>query len=116
LHEIPKENGRDVGHAHGRAGMAAFGLLHCVHGKKADAVCHVPQVLVARLGDRFDGRSGCSISHDCRFLFREIDRGKGSGRGFAGGGALLIRTLPDEAIDSGRIGRGRHRQSKSDDP
>jgi hypothetical protein len=64
LHEVPEENGRDVGHAHGRAGMTAFGLLHGVHGKKPDAVGHVPQVLISGLGYRFDGRSGCGVSHD----------------------------------------------------
>jgi hypothetical protein len=53
-------NGRDVGHAHGRAGMTAFGLLHGIHGKKPDAVGHVPKVLVARLGDCLGGRS---VSH-----------------------------------------------------
>ena len=64
LHEIPEQNGRDVGHAHGRAGMAALGLLHGIHGKKPDAVGHVPQVLVAGLGNRLDGRSGRGVSHD----------------------------------------------------
>ena len=54
LHEILEENGRDVGHAHRRAGMAALGLLHGIHGKKPDAVGQVPQVLVAGLGDRLD--------------------------------------------------------------
>ena len=76
LHEIPEENGRDVGHAHGRARMTAFGPLHRVHGKKPYAVGHIPQVLVAGLGNCLDGRNGRHISHDCRFLFREIDRGR----------------------------------------
>jgi hypothetical protein len=31
LHEIFEQNGRDVGHPHGRTGMTAFGLLHGVH-------------------------------------------------------------------------------------
>ena len=57
LHEIPEQHGRDVGHAHRRAGMAALGLLHGIHRKKADAVGHVPQMLVAGLGNRLDGRS-----------------------------------------------------------
>jgi hypothetical protein len=64
LHEIPKENGRDVGHAHGRAGMAALGLLHGIHGKKPDAVGHIPQVLVAGFGNRLDGGMGRSFSHN----------------------------------------------------
>jgi hypothetical protein len=38
LHEILVENGRDVGHAHRRAGMAAVGVLHRVHGEKPNAV------------------------------------------------------------------------------
>jgi hypothetical protein len=72
LHEILEENGRDVGHAHGRAGMTAFGLLHGIHRKKPYAVGHIPQMLVAWLGNCLDGRSGRRISHDHRFLVRWI--------------------------------------------
>ena len=32
------ENGRDVGHAHGHAGMAGLGLLNAVHGESANGV------------------------------------------------------------------------------
>jgi hypothetical protein len=55
--------------------MTAFGLLHGVHGKKPYAVGHIPQVLVAGLGDRLDGRTGLGVSHDWSFLLRWIDRG-----------------------------------------
>jgi hypothetical protein len=34
---VPQHFG-DLGHAHGRAGMAGIGLLHAVHGKGADGV------------------------------------------------------------------------------
>jgi hypothetical protein len=77
LHEVPEKNGRDVGHAHRRAGMTAFGLLHGIHGKKPDAIGHIPQVLIAGLGDRFDGLRGRGVSHDWSFLFQKIDRRKG---------------------------------------
>ena len=82
LHEILEENGRDVGHAHRRAGMAALGLLHGVHGQKPDAVGQIPQVLVAGLRDRLDRRSGGDVSHDWRLLLREIDRVKRVWHGF----------------------------------
>ena len=72
LHEVPEQNGRDVGHAHRRAGMTALGLLHGIHGEKPDAVGHIPQVLVAGLRDCLDGRSGRGVSHDYRFLVRWI--------------------------------------------
>jgi hypothetical protein len=62
LHEILVENGGDVGHAEGRAGMAALGLLHGIHGKKPNAVGHVPQVLVAGPGNRLDHRVARSVS------------------------------------------------------
>src|ERR1700726_1934286 len=84
LHEVPEENGRDICHAQGRARMTALGLLHGIHGKKPDAVGHIPQVLVAGLGDCLDGRSGRGVSHDWRFLVRWIGWGKGSGGGFVG--------------------------------
>jgi hypothetical protein len=64
LHKIPVENGRNVGHAQGRAGMTTFGLLNGIHGKEADAVGHIPQVLVAWLGHRLDSCSGRSVGHD----------------------------------------------------
>jgi hypothetical protein len=65
--------------------MTAFGLLHGIHGKKPDAIGHIPQVLIAGLGDRFDGLRGRGVSHDWSFLFQEIDRREGGlGRGFAG--------------------------------
>jgi hypothetical protein len=57
--------------------MTAFGLLHGIHGKKPDAIGHIPQVLIAGLGDRFDGLQGRGVSHDWSFLFQEIDRGEG---------------------------------------
>jgi hypothetical protein len=77
LHEVPEKNGRDVGHAHRRAGMTAFGLLHGIHGKEPNAIGHIPQVLIAGLEDRFDGLRGRGVSHDWNFLFQEIDRGEG---------------------------------------
>ena len=64
--------------------MTAFGLLHGIYGKKPDAIGHIPQVLIAGLGDRFDGLRGRGVSHDWSFLFQKIDGGKGVGRGFAG--------------------------------
>ena len=41
LQEPGEQHGRHVGHAHGHAGMAAFGLLHRVHGQRPDGVRHV---------------------------------------------------------------------------
>jgi hypothetical protein len=82
LHEILVKNGRDVGHTQGRAGMAAFGLLHGIHRKKPDAVGHIPQVLIAGFGDGLDDRSGRGISHDWRLLLDEIDLGRGYSSGF----------------------------------
>ena len=87
LHEILVENGRDVGHAHRRAGMAAVGVLHGVHGQRPDAVGQIPQMLVAGLGDRLDGRSGRDVSHDWRLLLREIGWGGRLRHGFANSGA-----------------------------
>src|ERR1700722_20322467 len=54
--------------------MTALGLLHGVHGEKADAIGHIPQMLIAGFGNRLDGRVGGSFSHDCWFLLRWIDR------------------------------------------
>jgi hypothetical protein len=53
--------------------MAAIGLLYGIHGEKPDAVGHIPQVLVAGLWDRLDGRSGRGVGHDWGFLLRWID-------------------------------------------
>jgi hypothetical protein len=78
----PKENGRDIGHAQGRAGVPALGLLHGIHGKKPDAVGPIPQVLVAGYRNCLDGRSGGGVSHDWRFLFRD-QTGKEFSIGFA---------------------------------
>ena len=64
LHEILEENGRDVGHPHRRAGMSALGLLHGIHRQETDAVGHVPQVLVARLGHRLENRGGGNVGHE----------------------------------------------------
>jgi hypothetical protein len=57
--------------------MTALGLLHGIHGKKPDAIGHIPQVLIAGLGDRFDGLRGRGVSHDWSFLFQKIDRSEG---------------------------------------
>ena len=46
LQEAGEQHGGHVGHAHGHAGMAGIGLLHRVHGQRADGVGHV---LVGRL-------------------------------------------------------------------
>jgi hypothetical protein len=53
--------------------MAAVCLLHGVHGKKTDAIGHIPQVLIPRLGDCLAGRSGRCVRHDLRFLLRLTD-------------------------------------------
>ena len=66
--------------------MTTFGLLHGVHGKKPYAVGHVPQVLVAGLGNCLDGWIGRYVSHDWRLLFREIDQWDPSGTELAGHG------------------------------
>ena len=42
-----EENGGDISGAHRQTGMAGIGLLHCIHGKKSDRICH-PVVFVAR--------------------------------------------------------------------
>ena len=47
LQELGEQNRRHVGHAHGHAGVPAFGPLHGVHGQRADGVGHVPVQLVA---------------------------------------------------------------------
>src|SRR5258708_1448882 len=60
--------------------MTALGLLHGIHGKKPDAVGHIPQVLVARLGNRLDGRSGGRVSHDCGSCFARSTGGRGLSR------------------------------------
>ncbi len=41
LQEAREQHGGDVGHAHGHAGMAGIGLLHGIHGKRADRIGHV---------------------------------------------------------------------------
>ncbi len=41
LQEPGEQHGRHVGHAHGHAGMARFGLLHRVHGECPDGIRHV---------------------------------------------------------------------------
>ena len=38
--EAGEEDGGDISHAHGHAGMAGLGLLHGVHGKRPDGICH----------------------------------------------------------------------------
>jgi hypothetical protein len=67
--------------------MTAFGLLHGIHGKKPDAIGHIPQMLIAGLGDRFDGLRGRGVSHDWSFLFQKIDRREG--------GAQRLRRRPN---------------------
>src|ERR1700688_5017849 len=44
--------------------MTAVGLLHGIHGKKPDAVGHIPQVLVAGLGNCLDGGGWGGVSHN----------------------------------------------------
>jgi hypothetical protein len=66
--------------------MTAFGLLHGIHGKKPDAIGHIPQMLIAGLGDRFDGLRGRGVSHEWSFLFQEIER--------RGGGWQRLRGSP----------------------
>ncbi len=57
------ERHRDLGHAHGRAGMAGIGLLHRVHGERPDGVGH-------------QRRSRCGSRLRCRDRgVRGIDRG-----------------------------------------
>ncbi len=41
LEKAREQHGRHIGHAHGHAGMAGLGLLHRVHGQRADGVRHV---------------------------------------------------------------------------
>ena len=40
LEEFGKQHGRDVGHAHGHAGVAAVGRLHCIHRQDPDGIGH----------------------------------------------------------------------------
>ena len=49
---IVPENLRDVGHAHGRAGMAASGLLHRIHRQRAYRVGQVASTGYCLLGFR----------------------------------------------------------------
>ncbi len=35
-----EENGRDIGAAHGHAGVAGIGLFHCIHGEETDRIRH----------------------------------------------------------------------------
>ena len=39
--EAREQHGGDIGHAHGHAGMAGIGLLHGIHGERADGVGHL---------------------------------------------------------------------------
>ena len=41
LQELGKQHGRHVGGAHRQAGMAGIGLLHGVHGQRADGIGHI---------------------------------------------------------------------------
>ena len=41
LQEAREQHRGHVGHAHGHAGMAGIGLLHRVHGERANGVSHV---------------------------------------------------------------------------
>ena len=45
--EAGEQHGGDIGHAHGHAGMAGIGLLHGIHGERADGIGHLG---VGRLG------------------------------------------------------------------
>ena len=38
--EAREQDGGDIGRAHGQAGMAGLGLLHRVHGQRADGIRH----------------------------------------------------------------------------
>ena len=58
LQEAGEENGGDISHAHGHAGMAGLGLLHRVHGERPNGIRHV----LVRHGAVF-ARLHCRISH-----------------------------------------------------
>ena len=58
-----EQHGRDVGGAHGQAGMAGFRLLHRVHGERADGVRH-PVMLGARCRRLL--RAACGGRLHCR--------------------------------------------------
>ncbi len=40
IQELAEQDSRDVGGAHGQAGMAGFGLFHAVHRQRADRIRH----------------------------------------------------------------------------
>ena len=62
--EVLEQDGGDVGHAHGRAGMPALGLLHGVHGQEADAIRHVAEMPVTRCGHGLRRGLSTAISHE----------------------------------------------------
>ena len=41
LQELAEQHRGHIGHAHGHAGMAGIGLLHRIHGQRADGVGEV---------------------------------------------------------------------------
>jgi hypothetical protein len=55
--ETREQHGRDIGRAHGQAGMTGFRLLHRVHRERADRVGHTV-MLGARHRDAFVGKCG----------------------------------------------------------
>jgi hypothetical protein len=74
-HEVLEQDGGDVGHAHGRAGMPALGLLHGVHGQEADAIRHVAEMPVTRRGHGLRrGLCRRRISHEITPLRRPLGR------------------------------------------
>src|SRR4030081_3709840 len=68
--------------------MTAVGLLHGIHGKKPDAVGHVPQVLVAGLGNCLDNGGWGGVSHNWKGA---VSRDSTEGRGLA-----LVSWLPKQ--------------------
>ena len=68
LHEVLEQDGRDIRHSHRRAGVAALGALHGIHGEEADAVRHVAQGLVPRGRNGLRrGLIGAGFSHETSF-------------------------------------------------
>ena len=100
LQKAGKKRGRCVGHAHGHAGMAGFGLLHPINRQRANGIGHAAGIIQragknGRLGgEREVGRVGGGNGghvwgnlNGCVFSLGAIGRGAGSGNRGGGRGA-----------------------------